>query len=214
MISVLAASVPVQPPKDWKAPVVSLERSRQIARKHHAVDRLRSQIADALLLELLSSGSSTPHRYGASGQPLAPDPGVHLSASHDGRWVVAASATQSIGIDVVDSTRINPDRFHDHLHPDEYDVIRSCTTSSERIRHLAICWAAKEAYTKREGVGLTIDPRQLRLEYLGNSRGVLWHDVVPAPVEIRQIDRDHLLAVVSEKHSRLRLLSVASAPNP
>ena len=210
MINVLATTIPTGPIQESCGPQVSATRNRQIARKRHLIDRLRSRVADALLLEL---SGGRPHHYSDQGQPLAADPHIHLSATHDGRWVLAASGPRAVGIDVDDMRRIDSSGFHHLLNPDELLAIEASVPPEDRLLRLASIWAAKEAYVKSEGVGLALDPRLLHVDYTDPPRALVRRGSRARPVEIRQVDEDHVIAITSE-HSTEFTLRIATQVLP
>lgn len=207
MISVIITPLPSALPLHWRMPTISPERTALIARKRHPADRMRSQIADALLLNLAIP--PRVHHYSERGQPLSPVPGTYLSASHDGQWIVAATATEPIGVDIVDINRVDPKSARQFQTSSEREHSRACVSSAQEKRFAAFCWAAKEAYSKREGVGLAIDPREIRVDALLADRAVVHHSHSSAPVQFAQIDRDHVLAVASVERTVLHLRFVA-----
>lgn len=184
-----AARLPSDPTpldRDGWSPA-SAARSAAIARKRHAIDRVRSRLADYLLV--LVAGVTVD--YDAVGRPKHPM-GAGVSASHDGAWVVAATAEGSIGVDVVDLTRASaiPRSVFDS---DEQARLDDSNASGVLITQARI-WAAKEAHLKRLGVGLARHPSTISSRPLSGHLRILDGEN-PSLVLIEALDPHHVLAV-------------------
>ena len=172
---------------DWNP--ADPERRAAIARKHRQVDRVRSRIADYLL----SRVSMGTHGYAPFGRPVSTASALHLSASHDGEWVVAAGSGEPVGIDVVEVRRAArlPDSA---LSPGERPRLPGTPAGTELIR-LATIWAAKEAHSKRLGVGLGIDPASISTEGVDHRHTVARSAGGETLVRLGMLDPRHILAV-------------------
>jgi 4'-phosphopantetheinyl transferase len=97
-----------------------------------------------------------PIRIATSGALSLEGIPLHLSLSHDGKWLaLAVSDHEAVGVDVL---TIPPevDYLSDTrlvLSPDEIGLVRS-SPRDRRGRAFAHCWVRKEAYAKLHGVGL------------------------------------------------------------
>lgn len=196
MMEVLLAEVPSSGVTPLSGPV-SAERTVKISRMRSPLDRARSSTADRLLGDLVSARGGTKHHYLASGRPAAGTSGIQLSASHDGRWVAAAAASNCVGLDLVDVARFDRVAPAAFLNAAELAYLRRNIPVDRAGFYIATCWAAKEAYTKRVGVGLFLNPKSLSVALVsakhvrvtgaaGRSRAL---------VTIHRVDTRHLLAV-------------------
>ena len=104
----------------------------------------------------------------AHGAP-AVDLSVFVSRSRSGRMHAAAlSGVARVGVDIESIERLARAPVDAVLlHPSETSAV-SGLAGLARARQLTRLWTAKEAILKLVGVGLMIDPGQLRLEYHDN----------------------------------------------
>jgi hypothetical protein len=64
-------------------------------------------------------------------------------------------------------------------------------------------WAAKEAVLKRDGRGLRVDPRDLRVRLDGRAARVSWRGGRGGRVRLADLDGDTVLAVAAPRWARL-----------
>ncbi|MER6911903.1 4'-phosphopantetheinyl transferase superfamily protein [Streptomyces sp. NPDC000594] len=89
------------------------------------------------------------------GKPFLVDrPDVHFNLSHAGNWVVCATGTSEIGVDIEHISAGATDISH-RFAPDEYAFV-SAAPPAERPRRLVRIWTLKESYVKYLGRGLTV----------------------------------------------------------
>jgi phosphopantetheinyl transferase len=192
LLAEVSASGLVPPPVS-----VSAERAARIRRLHSPLDRARSHTADRLLSQLVTARGGTKHCYLASGRPAALTGGIQLSASHDGRWAAAAAGSNCVGLDLVEVRRFNGVTPTVYLNAAELAYLHRNIPARAAGVFMATCWAAKEAYTKRVGVGLYLNPKNLSVELLSakNIRVTSQAGRSRAMVTIHTVDSAHLLAV-------------------
>lgn len=191
---------------------VSDRRADKVARLRRPKDRWRAEHADCLLSASLTV-TGAGHTYLDSGRPVATVPGYHVSASHDGLWAGAACASAPLGIDIVDVDRFTNLPATPFL--TGFDSAHSLLNTADESVIPALVWAAKEAFLKRLGTGLTVDPGHLTVA-LGSIPALRPRNAVPDATDIRDsadaivrwpatrmrgtviltaIDQSHLLAV-------------------
>ncbi|MCL2422392.1 MAG: 4'-phosphopantetheinyl transferase superfamily protein [Micrococcales bacterium] len=147
-----------RPPSGWPAsddPLDWCPRVEALAARR-PVDRQRSLAADRLLSLLCDRWHVGPHAYEPDGRPTC-GPGAHLTASHDGAYVVAAISDEPVGVDVVDCQR-NTRWVVRIMSADE-----QVPDADEQSRGRA--WAVREAALKWAGTGMSIDPRALTVTH-------------------------------------------------
>lgn len=177
----------------------SAARAAMIARKHRAIDRVRSRMADYLLHHVCGA----PAGYDHIGRPIHPT-GAGASASHDGVWVVAATARYAIGVDVVAIDRASsiPNSAFDAL---ELTRIGKVVTSEAQLLKARI-WAAKEAHLKRLGIGLLRHPGTIVSSPSARHIRILDGNDSSC-VALQSLDASHILAVtVLDENTGVQLL--------
>lgn len=180
-------------------------RAAAITRKRRTIDRVRSKIADYLLHDLCGSAVG----YDSSGRPMHPT-GAGASASHDGAWVVAASATHQVGVDVVAVDRASsiPNIAFDS---EELARISNVECGDAELLKAQI-WAAKEAHLKRLGVGLLRHPGTITsIPSTSHIRILDGND--SSCVALQALDARHIIAVtVPDEESIVNLLEHTAVP--
>lgn len=200
-VQIAAVRLPSDPrslDRDGWSPASAI-RAAAISRKHRAIDRVRSRMADYLLQRVCGA----PVEYDPVGRSMHPE-GAGASASHDGAWVVAATATHAIGVDVVALDRASciPDAAFD---PVELMQIGRVENSEAQFLRARI-WAAKEAHLKRLGVGLLRHPSTIICSPSNEHMRIL-DDVDFSFVAFRTLDASHILAVtVPDEQSGIQFL--------
>lgn len=174
-----------------------LERSAQFTRE---VDRARFVMGAAMTRVLVGSQVGVApwavaidrrceHCGMPHGKPVAPHhPGVQVSVSHSGKWVVVASCTISVGVDVEEKHRVSPDLEDQMLSAGER--ARMASEGSDRASALAAVWVRKEAVLKALGVGLNV---QMNAIEVSTSPPMRAHGPVIPPrqcVNVADIDVD------------------------
>ncbi|WP_166784044.1 4'-phosphopantetheinyl transferase family protein [Cryobacterium suzukii] len=150
---------------------------------------------------------------GAHGRPrvLAPS-GVFVSLSRAGHTVaVSVSLVGPIGVDIESVTAVGRAGFDDvAFNADERAALQRMP-AAERDRARAGIWTTKEALLKLSGQGLTVDPRELTVEWAGASVSLRW------PTSTLDLNRVHVegfdagpgligtLTVLSAKSPRVEL---------
>ena len=140
----------------------------RIEKLHRSVDRQNSATGWHLLHQLGRDWGVTVRRA-ASGRPCA-DPPVDASMSHSGRWVaVALCRTGRIGIDVETVRPVTPSLAERCLSPDELAWMKEVEPGAAQNHRFFRLWTAKEAFLKATGVGLSADPRRIRIDCAGEE---------------------------------------------
>lgn len=139
--------------------VVSPERRTRVLRYRRPIDAGRSLVAELLLREVIVERGVAPRSglvfgAGENGKPLLESHrDVQFNLSHSGDWVVCATGSAVVGVDV--------ERIRDRV----ADLIDKVLSGSEREaldrlaesdapRFFFTRWAVKEAYSKALGVGV------------------------------------------------------------
>lgn len=185
---VMVQQCPDLSPAGWEELLAALptaERCR-IERLHRAQDR-QSSATGWHLLHQLGRGRGVGVSRAANGRPCA-DPPADVSMSHSGNWVaVALSETGRIGIDVETERPVAPSLAKRCLSTDELSWLEEVEPGAPRTHRFFRMWTAKEAYLKAIGVGLAVDPREIRLDCASETPVLLgaaahsWHFSYASP---------------------------------
>ncbi|MFT4296321.1 MAG: 4'-phosphopantetheinyl transferase superfamily protein [Micropruina sp.] len=201
---------------DQLARQASPERRERAARFRFEADRLRCLVAGALLAHALvrthrlrpDDYTITRNRYG---KPLLQDrPGVEFNLSHAGSWVVCATGTDPVGVDVEALANARPHLADGMFAPDERDYVLGGPAAEASLRFTRV-WTLKEAYTKYLGRGLS-EPLD-RFSVLTGDGLVPAGEGVPAPsLHWRTVDdAAGIVAWCGTAAAGWELLSVESA---
>lgn len=142
-------------------PLVSSELQTKIMKYRKLEDQLRSLCGELLLLAYASvhlgiSHSRLVKKYNAYGKPeLAFYPSLHYNISHSGDWVVAAFASDPVGIDIESIVPINMSIAERFFSASEVDVLKNAEKEHQQSLFYDL-WTLKESYIKAEGAGLSI----------------------------------------------------------
>jgi 4'-phosphopantetheinyl transferase len=144
-------------------PYVSPEKRERIMKYRNFADKQRSLLGDLLarsaLAELLSIRPEelafSTSRYGKP--ELRDHRNIHFNISHSGKYVVSAVSDEPVGIDVEqvkekDFMKI-AERFFSQ---DEKSYIENSQPVGAKAAAFAEIWTKKEAFIKREGLGLAL----------------------------------------------------------
>ncbi len=182
---------------------VSAERRARVLKFHRPIDGVRSLFAELLLREVIAErGMLAPEAVAfdadENGKPrLAPDTGFQFNLSHSGDWVVCATGSHVVGIDVERIRDKVPDVLERVLSTQERDQFASLPEPQQR-RFFFARWAVKEAFSKALGLGVGLPFHKVTLinERSGAIRFV--RDGLPvdgAEGRIIHLGSDHAAAV-------------------
>jgi 4'-phosphopantetheinyl transferase len=142
---------------------VTEERRARTLRFLRRIDAVRSLFAELLLREVLTergllarSGDELVLHTDEKGKPSLPAVrGFHFNLSHSGDWVVCASGSPVVGVDVERIRERVPDIL-DRVLSDAERAAFARLGEDERRQFFFARWAVKEAYAKAlgEGVGM------------------------------------------------------------
>jgi 4'-phosphopantetheinyl transferase len=189
------------------------ERRERLRRFRHAADVERGALADASARLLIAERTGTPvheivlERDGRGAPVVAgdgPAAALGVSLTHAGRWVACALSRQPTGVDVEVVRRLSTTALGGMLSD---TAVRAVLAEAlpNRFRRAVQLWTAIEAYLKCLGVGLGVDPREVRLEESGDDRVRAWiSGRVPAEVELTDLGDQHVLAVCGPGDSAAR----------
>lgn len=91
----------------------------------------------------------------AEGKPFMEHlPGFHFNISHSGKWLVCATHTAPVGIDIEQVAPLDILQYREHLSVAEYYALRALPTT-EQLHHFYRLWTLKESYLKQTGMGLS-----------------------------------------------------------
>lgn len=139
---------------------VSAERRARAARFYFLEDQQRCLAAGVLLRYALVEHNGLSARdlefaTNEFGKPFLPDrAGVHFNLSHSGSWVVCATSTSQIGVDVEHSSAGSVDLAR-RFAPAEHAYVKAASVE-EQPRRFAQIWTLKESYLKYLGHGLSV----------------------------------------------------------
>ena len=112
----------------------------------YTVRELLAQIKSPLRLEFV---------YGKSGKPYLKEYPFYFNLSHSGDYVVCAISEQEIGVDIQEHRSGTPERIAErYFTAGEIKVLEQCDTGQKEKVFFDL-WAAKEAYGKYTGGGIT-----------------------------------------------------------
>lgn len=157
-----------------------VEEQKRIGRYRHFEDQSRGLVAVLLARHAIAARNDCPvegvrFQRASSGRPYVVEPSHDLgdfNVSHDGRWVGCATVPVGrVGFDIVKPAEFASSLMSTILSAPEEAMVRARPTVSERRRLLAELWAAKEAYVKMLGTGLTVDPTSIGFDMLAWERG-------------------------------------------
>ena len=114
--------------------------------------------------------------------------GIELSLSRCDDWVAVGISTVPVGIDIESTQDVRFPGFPDvALHEDERDVVEPST--DVLLRRRAVSWVRKEAALKSLGIGLRMDPAELRTPPSGIPNDVLGDAAAQvAPVTVHDLE--------------------------
>lgn len=144
---------------------ISIEKRRRIEKYYFYEDAERSLIGDILIRTLIlkyglyrrNSKDTIIFKMNEFGKPYFPDnPDVHFNISHAGKRVACAICDNSIGIDIEDIKPIDLSIAKRFFTDNEFEYIRVGENIDLKYRRFYSIWTQKEAYTKRQGMGLYI----------------------------------------------------------
>ena len=140
-------------------------RKEKVLQYKNRDDRKRSVLAFVLLERTLREEYGvievTEFVYNEFGKPSLPDLPIYFSLSHCKDAVACAVSNHNIGIDVESIVPYNPDVARKVCTASEFEMFDQSKDKDEDFIKL---WTMKEAISKYEGLGLSLDFRQIRLQ--------------------------------------------------
>lgn len=159
--------------------ILSHDDSRKAERFHFEADRNRFIAARVLFwLELTHIGDSYPNvelpvnfSYNTYGKPSLDGFSWHFNWSHSGDLIGLTLGSDPVGIDVEQVPNKPLFDYKSLCTPDELAWIMVQVASYDRTEKEAfiLIWSAKEAVLKAIGTGLSIDPRNVAIEFDPNK---------------------------------------------
>jgi len=139
---------------------VPAAKAQAVLRFMRRADRERSLVAELLARRQLAlrwdlDPSNLQWVKNAYGKPALPEPAPgYFNLSHAGNWVVLASHSQPVGIDVEQIQPIEAEIAVHYFSPEEQAYVNSAAAGwTERFFDI---WTLKESYIKAVGQGLSI----------------------------------------------------------
>lgn len=106
-------------------------------------------------LAQIESPISLEFSYGKSGKPYLKKYPIHFNLSHSGEYVICTVSEQEIGVDIQEHREGNMEVIAKrYFAPSEIQALEACPIQ-ERTKVFFDMWAAKEAYGKYTGGGIT-----------------------------------------------------------
>ena len=99
--------------------------------------------------------------YGENGKPYIQGNELYFSLSHSGNMACCAVSKIEIGVDIEQISRANP-KIEERIFTESER--RHIKSDSDFIR----LWTLKESYMKYCGSGLSISPKDIEIEFIGN----------------------------------------------
>jgi 4'-phosphopantetheinyl transferase len=150
--------------------LVAADKQERIKRFYRRADAQRALFGELLIRVLLMqsenlSNSDISFTATEFGKPaLTNFPGIHFNISHSGSWVVCATDTTEVGIDVEQISEMDLSVSENVFCAVEHQAIITCNNPTDKFFQY---WALKESYIKLIGKGLS-QPL--------NSFGIALHD--------------------------------------
>lgn len=142
---------------------VTEEKRQKLNRFHFEKDRVRGLVGDLLVKMVLSQTLSIPYTSiqidtNDYQKPYLAQPKEQLefNLSHSGEWVVCATDSHSVGVDVERIATFDMNVAQRYFSKEEYEYITSADNDEERNQRWCKVWTAKESYIKAVGKGLSI----------------------------------------------------------
>jgi 4'-phosphopantetheinyl transferase len=156
--------------------LVSDERRQKIARYRHLPDAQRSLLAGVLLqMVIYRETGLPPHkqilRRTHYGKPYIADVPLCFNLSHSGSWVVCATNSQPVGIDVEHIGPIDVRIAERYFSATEKEWLFA-KAEEERLREFYNIWAFKESFIKTIGYGLSIPLQSFNIPMEPNTDGI------------------------------------------
>ena len=182
------------------------DRQESVQRRRSDADRARAAGAGWLLQYALTQAGITPENQILEktelGKPYLPaHPEVHFNLSHSGHWAVCAISRDPVGVDV-ELPRCTAKIAHRFFQPEELDGLELVPDQLNRL------WAAKEAFVKALGGGLTIPLNSFSV-FLQEQGAVLEQTLSPLPYRLHeyQIEQSRVCLCTTEDRPELILVS-------
>lgn len=138
-------------------PLISDERIKKIQRYHFDDDKVISLFTELFIREQISNDLKIPFKeisfsYNKYGKPyLNGFENYFFSVSHSKDMIAYASDSSPIGVDIQYMSQINLNICKLFFHSEEFDFIKKSTNPEVDFYKI---WTAKEAYSKKTGMGL------------------------------------------------------------
>jgi 4'-phosphopantetheinyl transferase len=185
-------------------------------------DRQRFMICRCALREILSAYLRTAPQElrftsGEHGKPSLPGSPIEFNVSHSGDLgLIVISASGPLGVDVEAPREVSDplDLAIRYFHSEEREAVERASPA-DRHRIFLACWTRKEAVLKSIGVGLTLDPRRIRVGATSEERSIrlAWHEA-RHEVRIRSLEPAHgyvAACATSASVERLQCLSFGAS---
>ena len=185
---------------------ISVERQARVERYRKPKDKIRCLYAELLLKHALMDQGLALYdiefEYGASGKPtLKKTPGVEFNLSHSGDWIVCATSSKPVGIDV------------EQIKERDFELLaRHCLTEPEQLQLASLNpearkdyffkrWTIKESYVKKLGVGIGKDFKTFEAKVVDDTYRVIEDDIILAHEQFRvyKLDDYHQVAVCADE---------------
>ncbi|MFE9275693.1 4'-phosphopantetheinyl transferase family protein [Paenibacillus glucanolyticus] len=132
---------------------LQLDKQERIRRFHHRDDAIRTLIADLLVRSIISSELGIENQdvkfdKNEYGKPyLRSHQHFNFNISHSGKWVVCATSSYPIGVDIEYIKPIDFDIARRFFSYDEYRQLDMCNRE-QRLSFFYDLWTLKESYIK------------------------------------------------------------------
>lgn len=155
--------------------LISPARLEQV-RRFRPADQLRSLCGDLLVRKALENYTPAPplllsYTTTEHGKPFLPAfPHFHFNVSHSGDWVLCATASRPVGIDIQQERPFKP-ALPRRVLSDREQMFWNAVPAEKRSSAFFDLWCLKEAYCKATGLGLTkpLDSFSISLDPLSIS---------------------------------------------
>ena len=182
------------------------ERLSAYARRR---DQQHSLLGDLLARFLIRKrldlkNSDIKFSFMEKGKPyLAAFPEVQFSISHSGDWVVCATNSHPLGVDVQQLRGLNMDIAHRYFSAAENSDLLACA-EHERQLYFFQLWAMKESYLKAIGLGITRSLQNFTIARRGDTvfgikKKGQWLEGFQ--LKLYQLDANHPVAVCAASPS-------------
>lgn len=101
--------------------------------------------------------------YNEYGKPYIKDSNLYFSLSHSNGVIALAVSKEEIGIDIELIKDVKDNLAHKVMNEAEYNIYKGLS-KNDKINYFYEVWTSKEAYVKKLGTALTLNPSNINID--------------------------------------------------